>query len=928
MPTKKLYHLAIEADGSIREAQDRAPLSVLGQQWQERYEQGAELAIISAPAPNNDKQRKLVNKTINRFMFKGQRYALWPLSSAANLYVGEVDRGILMLRIDRNGKVQDQKKEATSKGERLTSPYATRMLAGRLFPGIELALVQVPGRMTEEEELRVKNTMAALYWQGRRYRLVGATGGAKDGKFYFAEQKWEAGLARQYQRWPEAAISYFGILVSECEKGLIETHARVRIVPDHVLGTNDSRGWVSQSLFDKLNIDTGALYQFRLALELAQAKGTFKIMPDEVARHPEINADIVIPESAIKPSRQDLAGKVIEGPVVLGVRDVSRTDTRTKGSYTVLQHASWPVIEEEVIGQCRREIEILKNGFNTEEHKELLEQIGSANSDTGYYRVVEACLAADRDGSMSRHPHIHRGIKQLLAQWAYKMLTGGGMRMPGRMLVDDGYLAVEDGKLYAGSDWIPYDYCISDQLGDRNLCVRFPVRMAEDLLPMRNLPREVAIGMLIQRGLSIKLAKTVHATQLTLHGTYTLRADRAKTFGGDYDGDGVAVINSEQYPKFVEYRFGMVEKQQPEKKKAARQNSPWLNIYALASKAMGNRVGVITNTMSSALAAGMPDLAYELVSELQLEIDSLKHDTRCNLKRVQEIADAVGKPAWLEIDKKLKSVDDLPGRVKPLTESDLVARMYNVLYPELMEAIGEAKPIGNFAGLFLGLYGGRNITGAMLLECRRMNEFFGSTMSRITLWLKRRVDLLTAARAEVKAAKSNGDKVDVMTAYARLRKAEADLEDAKKTHRVLSSEVRQAICLWGAGKPAADRMYWAAALNHIVSKGTGSGSIVYHAFPQEFADAVAAQTGGDQVLVDEVVENWHLVLDIKTDTLVRVNLDSTREPRYKRVEEQEKTADGNVRTVRVWRRINPEMPQIVAGENDLEIYDLNELDVI
>jgi len=72
-------------------------------------------------------------------------------------------------------------------------------------------------------------------------------------------------------------------------------------------------------------------------------------MPDEVARHPEINADIVIPESAIKPSRQDLAGKVIEGPVVLGVRDVSRTDTRTKGSYTVLQHASWRDIEQAVM---------------------------------------------------------------------------------------------------------------------------------------------------------------------------------------------------------------------------------------------------------------------------------------------------------------------------------------------------------------------------------------------------------------------------------------------------------------------------------------------------------------------------------------------------------------------------------------------------
>ena len=45
MPTKKLNHLTIEADGSIREAQDHVPLSDLGQQWQERYEQGAELAI-------------------------------------------------------------------------------------------------------------------------------------------------------------------------------------------------------------------------------------------------------------------------------------------------------------------------------------------------------------------------------------------------------------------------------------------------------------------------------------------------------------------------------------------------------------------------------------------------------------------------------------------------------------------------------------------------------------------------------------------------------------------------------------------------------------------------------------------------------------------------------------------------------------------
>ena len=59
--SKQLLHLTIELDGSVRKAQDHAPLSVLDQQWQERYEKGAELAIISAPAPEDDKQRKLVN---------------------------------------------------------------------------------------------------------------------------------------------------------------------------------------------------------------------------------------------------------------------------------------------------------------------------------------------------------------------------------------------------------------------------------------------------------------------------------------------------------------------------------------------------------------------------------------------------------------------------------------------------------------------------------------------------------------------------------------------------------------------------------------------------------------------------------------------------------------------------------------------------
>jgi hypothetical protein len=905
MPKQPKY-LQIELDGSITECKNPTPLTVLNQQWLARIENGDELAIVTIPATNTAKQKKLVTKTVNRCMYRGNRYALWPVPNTDNMFVGSVDPGILMLRIDGKGKVHDQKREAKSRGEHISSPFSTRMLAGRLFPGIELALVQVPTRMTDEESFRIKNTMANLLFEGKRYRLVGATGGAKDGKFYFCEQKWESPLKNQYQGWAEAAISYFGILVSECDKALIETTATVRVCRDGEFGTNDSRAWVSQSLFNKLELAGGALYQFRLALEQTQAKGTFKVMPDEVAQHPDVAADIVLPESSIKPSRGDMIGKLWSGPIVLGVREVSRTDTSTKGSYTVLQHASWPVIENEIMGKCRAKMNLLQQGFDSEEHAELIDMIGASNRDTGYFRVVEACLLSDRNGTMSRHPHIFRGICKMIAPWAYKLLTGGGMAMPGRTLVDDGYLAVHEGKLYEGSDWIPYDHCLTDQPGERNLCVRFPVRMVEDLLPMHSLTAEQTVELLVENGLPREIAGSVYENQLMLHGTYTLHAKRAKTFGGDYDGDGVAVINSKEYPMFVEYRFALQDRQQPEKTKPAkRKKSPWFNIYEVAFKSMGNRVGVITNIMSSALAAGRSDLAYQLVEQLQLEIDGLKHGTAADMKVVQEISLLVGRPEWLDIDKKLKSVLELPASVKPLSEADNVGLMYNILNAELREMLGEANSIQDYSGLFNGLCDSAVSYSDKFTECRIMNGFYGGTMHRLNDWLNRRFDAVKAAKMSAREARLNGDKVESMIASAKLREAEAELEKAKRNHKQSVKELREAVCAWGAAKPENEKMAWASVMNRVLCKGSGSGSLLEHVFPQQFADAVSSATGGERVLVDGWVANWTLEVDITARELYQVNLlDNTRVLRFKQIEYGEKNAEGKFVKQSRWKRAN------------------------
>jgi hypothetical protein len=941
--SKKLIYLSIESDGSIRETQDHSPLSVLDQQWQARYEKGAELAIISVPTPADNKQKKLIDKTLNRFMFKQQRYALALLSGHTNLYVGEVDPGILMLRIGRDGQAHDQKKEAEANREKLNSPYSTRMLVGRLFPGVRLAQVKVPTRLSDDEKLCIQNTMDSLVWDGVPYAIIGGTGGAKDGKFYFAERAYSGAIGKQYQNWAQAAIAYLGILVSECDKGIIEKVLRVRIVEDHELGTNDSRAWFSESIFNLLNLAAKEVPQFRLAsaVEVFQAKGTAKMMTTEVAEHPDVAADIVIPASAIKPSRPELIGTVIEVPVVLGVREVSRTDSTYKGSYTVLQHASWSVIEGEIIAKCRKEIQVLKNGFDTQEHQELLDMIGVDSSDTGIFRVAEGCLACDRNGFISRHPYIHDSIKKLIAQWSYRMLTGGGMKMPGRMLIDDGYLAVEDGKLYMGSDWIPYHSSISDLPGDRNLCVRYPVRLVEDLLPMNNLSREDAIKCLVtEQGLSLSLAPTVYDTQLALHGTYTLHAELAKTVGGDYDGDVVAVITEAEYPMFVEFRFGLPDRPSPAKTKAGRQRSSMMNLSSIAFNAMGNKVGAITNAMSASVAAGRLDLAWDLGPELQKEVDSLKHDTRGDMEKVTKIAEMVGKPEWLDIDKKLKSVDELKSSVKLLSDSDNVAKMYNVLYPELMAAVGEPLPLSEFAGLFGGLLErGKTPSKPMLWECRKIKGLFSSTMSQGFNWLQLKQDAVTAGRTDVKNARMGKDKTEIMVAYAHLREAEAALIVAQRTHRILTSEVRHNIGVWGDSKPMDEQMAWATALHFVLSqvrpmtneqqerqkqkktKGS-SGAILYHAFPQQFADAVAAKTGGEQVLVERTVEDWTVVLNSTGEQLIRVNLDSTQEPLYHEIQKQQMGADGSAYTARIWRRTSRELPEVsVADEEYLGPYE-------
>ncbi len=169
-----------------------------------------------------------------------------------------------------------------------------------ICPEICVLTMQVPsGLLDAYEQARISQALSRMRFDDREYRLIGASGSAKDGKFYAVDAGHEKLIAERFQKWPQAAITYFGILVSDCKVVIQEPNVDVLVVEDHALGTNDCRGWISERLFGKLGLPEQRFYQFRLAFDRTQAKGSFKVMQNDAADL--VGADIILPESSIKP---------------------------------------------------------------------------------------------------------------------------------------------------------------------------------------------------------------------------------------------------------------------------------------------------------------------------------------------------------------------------------------------------------------------------------------------------------------------------------------------------------------------------------------------------------------------------------------------------------------------------------------------------
>jgi hypothetical protein len=763
-------------------------------------------------------------------------------------YSGKTLEQVVTLDIDAKGDVN----------QRLTALDMTleNTLLHALYPGIKVAVVQVPTEPLDAfEESVVASRMANIVHNNTPYKLVGASGSSKDGKFYFADAEHAPALEQRFQSWPQAAIVYFGILVSPCQVLIDEADASVLVVPDHVLGTNDCRGWIRRSLFDKLALPPNRMYQFRLAFENTQAKGSFKVVEDDAADL--LRADIILPLSSLKPGLKDAdkvkpEGRRFRGRMVLGIREFSRL-LEFESSYTLIEHAPDDSLQLEILPEAIRQVRNLNESLTKGDYRQLLEILGidpEEKSEDEEVRNVEATLLADKSGHMVRFPYVNQQLNRLLARWAYKAATSGGFTLPAFALADDGFLFAHDGTVYSGSDWVPENKAIVALPSQRGLCIRYPIRMVEDLLPLQHMGAsetlEQLIAVLEKQGCTRgqhQAAEQIVSQQLQLEGVYVLHAKTAKNNGGDFDFDWVCVLEEDRFPRFVRPRFELTSRFHQEKtKKKAR--SPWWNLMHVAMKARGNQIGMITDLKTSCLAAGRPDLAYKLVTELQNALDNLKHDVEPDHKVINEIRQEVTTAPWLRY-KNAQAISELPIHLD-VAATDRIGILYNHVRKEIQDLLDSKLPIGEFKGLITG----EMVYRVMFDECRFVNSVYAAIVGKISErqeQLKAQLDKTTQEWEEFKKSK-NPDKALRRTKYLARQKAFAlhreSEERAKQEMKAFISWVR----VW-AGSKKENRAGWLQALHTVVCNGRGSGGILFHAFPQEMIEKLAAKTGGRSIRV-------------------------------------------------------------------------------
>jgi hypothetical protein len=302
------------------------------------------------------------------------------------------------------------------------------------------------------------------------------------------------------------------------------------------------------------------------------------------------------------------------------------------------------------------------------------------------------------------------------------------------------------------------------------------------------------------------------------------------------------VVEGDKLPRFVEDRFSLPEQSPIQKEKLKKEKSPWWNLAQVASKAKGNEIGSITDLQTSCIAAGHPELAYELVRELQNALDSLKHGTQVNRERLVEIRKQIKTAPWLKF-KREEQVSKMPATIE-VEPTDRVGYLYNAVRKEVDDFFRTTLPISDFHGVISGA----TFTQGMFDECREINRLYAAEVSRI---MKRKADAdkqYQEAESEYEAQRSSPDRKVRDVARRRRNAAQLALQSEKDRTNEELKALMMLVRKW-ADEKEENRRGWCQAMHTVVCNGKSKGSLLWNTFPQEAIDMIAEETGSRPVQV-------------------------------------------------------------------------------
>ena len=184
----------------------------------------------------------------------------------------------------------------------------------------------------------------------------------------------------------------------------------------------------------------------------------------------------------------------------------------------MIEHASEEALQFELKLWALQRIKTMRKAWDEGDYQALFEVIGKSEVTTiddgvdfdpdqwseraislrkGAIRRRRFCLA-DRSGNAIKIPYVFNQLNRKLARWAFRACTSADLKLPSFALADDGVLIEHRGKVLSASDWIPEDSSITSLTAEKGLCIRYPIRMQEDLLPIRHLTNEELVPALKQ----------------------------------------------------------------------------------------------------------------------------------------------------------------------------------------------------------------------------------------------------------------------------------------------------------------------------------------------------------------------------------------------------------------------------------------------